>query len=422
MTCCFFVADLKRSIARVLARSVRALTSPSATAAFDYLIRRVRRSARNSPKSGKDVRDILVVRPDGIGDVILTGPLLRELRRAFPEARITVIVAPRALDVVQACPHVDEVVTVHIPPPVSVVETWWRPLERRLAAISVARRHLRGAEYDVALVPRWGVDLHEASVLAYLSGAPIRVGYSEHVSPERRDRNSGFDRYFTHVVDDRSIKHEVQRNLALLSELGISASDSRLEAWLTAKDCDFANEVLPSRGSKPLVALGLGAGHRKRLWPIARFVEVGQWLMNRGARLVIVGGPGDEVLASEFRERTATSVIDLVGKGATLRQSVAALRKCSLFCGNDGGPMHLAAAAGIPVVEISCHARDGDELHPNSPTRFGPWGVPHRILRPERLADGCVGGCRVHVPHCILGVNVESVIAAVDSLMEEAGT
>jgi hypothetical protein len=90
-----------------------------------------------------------------------------------------------------------------------------------------------------------------------------------------------------------------------------------------------------------------------------------------------------------------------------------------MFCGNDAGPMHLAAAAGIPVLEVSCHPRGGDDLHPNSPWRFAPWGVPHRILQPEIHLDECDIGCQASVPHCILEVSVDSVIRAMASLLDE---
>jgi heptosyltransferase-2 len=82
--------------------------------------------------------------------------------------------------------------------------------------------------------------------------------------------------------------------------------------------------------------------------------------------------------------------------------------------------MHIAAAAGTPVVEISCHPNGGDPLHPNSPERFGPWQVPHRILRPEHARDGCVTSCRAPVAHCIENVQVDVVIEAIESLLKLA--
>jgi heptosyltransferase-2 len=61
----------------------------------------------------------------------------------------------------------------------------------------------------------------------------------------------------------------------------------------------------------------------------------------------------------------------------------------------------------------------GDDLHPNSPKRFGPWGVPNRVVQPEAPKNDCAAGCRFEVPHCILNIRVDSVIAAIQSLMVE---
>ena len=135
--------------------------------------------------------------------------------------------------------------------------------------------------------------------------------------------------------------------------------------------------------------------------------------------MVVVGGPGDEGWGEELR-RIGDDVIDLTNR-TTVRETAAVLARCSLFCGSDSGPMHLAAAVGVPIVEVSCHPVSGDDLHPNSPKRFGPWGVPNRVVQPETPMDDCVAGCRFKVPHCILNVRVESVIAAIESLRVETG-
>jgi heptosyltransferase-2 len=228
----------------------------------------------------------------------------------------------------------------------------------------------------------------------------------------------GDDRFFTHALTDRSVCHEVRRNLGLLSWLGLDPLEDRLEIWLSDDDELFADRILTATWPKPVAAIGPGAGDPKRMWPIQRFVEVARWLANNGFAIVVVGGQGEEALGEELRRHVSSKVIDLTGK-ATLRQSAAVLRHCVLFCGNDAGPMHLAAVAGIPVVEVSCHPLSGDALHPNSPTRFSPWGVPIRVIRPDRPVEGCAKGCRALSPHCITRIPEASVIAAIASLLDE---
>lgn len=399
---------------------IKVLSSPRVTLAWcrPLLWMAVPRVDR-STAGVSGVRRILVIKPDGIGDLVVAVPFLRELRRAWPAARIHLVVAAHAANLLETCPYVDQVLKLRLPP----ADRWWSPLSRRFAALSFARRYLWSTSYDLAIVPRWGRDLFESSFLAFISGAPWRVGFSEHVSAEREMHDRGDDQFFTHALTDRSICHEVRRNLRLLSLLGVDPLEDRLEISLSDDDELFADGVLAATSPDSVVALGPGAGSPKRMWPIQRFVDVGRWLADQGFAIVVVGGPGEEALGEELWRYVAGELIDLTGR-ATLRQSAAVLQRCVLFCGNDAGPMHLAAAAGIPVVEISCHPRGGDDLHPNSPTRFSPWGVPNRVVRPDEPADGCATdgcatGCRVPAPHCIANVPVASVIAGVASLLDE---
>ena len=79
--------------------------------------------------------------------------------------------------------------------------------------------------------------------------------------------------------------------------------------------------------------------------------------------------------------------------------------------------MNIAAAVGLPVIEISCHPLGGSSGHANSPERFGPWGVSHRILRPDRTLVLCGDACESDEAHCILSVSVEQAKEAVDTVL-----
>jgi heptosyltransferase-2 len=79
--------------------------------------------------------------------------------------------------------------------------------------------------------------------------------------------------------------------------------------------------------------------------------------------------------------------------------------------------MHVGAAAGVPVIEISCHPKDGSPSHPNSPVRFRPWGVPYLVVQPAVALTPCSDGCEAPTAHCITGVTLEQVQGAVDELL-----
>ena len=373
------------------------------------------RAGNGGPINPNNVERVLVVRPDEIGDVILTTPFLRELRRNLPDARITLLVRPAIRNLVELCPYVDEVLTYE-----PAVSRYWRPIQATSRALRLAREHLWKGRYDLAIAPRWDVDSYYGSMVTFLSGARQRLGYSEQVTEEKNRLNAGLDRLFTHVIDGGGRKHEVEKNLDLIASMGGTVEQDRLELWFGEADELCADRILERHGVNDddlLIAAAPGAGHPKRMWPISNFIELGKWFKgNCRGFLVVVGSKEEEQLGDELESRLGTTVINAVGR-TSLREAGALLKRCQLFVGNDAGPMHLAAAAGLPVIEISCHPLGGSTGHVNSPARFGPWRVPQIILRPAKALDPCSDACISHMAHCIQGVSVEQVKDAMTTLL-----
>ena len=361
------------------------------------------------------VERVLVVRLDEIGDVVMTTPFLRELRRIFSTAWITLVVKPTVYNLVELCPYVDEVLTYNWR-----AGRFFRSLQRHWRALILARKHLWRRRFDLAILPRWDIDYYHGAFLAYCSGAPRRVGYSENVIATKKRLNRGLDRLLTHVLEDNTLKHEVRHNLDVIRFLGGEVENERLELWTNKGDEAFAEEMLRDHDVKPsnlLIGIGPGAGARKREWPLNFFRELGLWLQKRyAARLFIIGGPGEEELGQELQSKLDFLPINAVGK-TTLRQVTALLRHSSLYIGNDAGPMHIAAAVGVPVVELSCHPKYGSPSSANSSLRFGPWGENHTVIQPEAALPPCEDECIADSPHCILGISVEQVKEAIAPLL-----
>lgn len=379
-------------------------------------------SKGNAGSSGRidlaHIKSVLVVRLDGIGDVVLTTPFLRELRENLPKAWITLLVRPTIANLVELCPYVNEVLTFE-----PAVSRYWSTFQAMSRALRLARKRLRKRHYDLAIAPRWDVDSHFGSMVTFLSGARERLGYSEKVTAEKSRLNAGLDRLLTHSSDGRALKHEVQRNLDLIAFMGGTVEQDRLELWCAAADDLAAGNMLRRHGVQGhdvLIAVAPGAGHPKRMWPLANFAEFGTWVdKNDVGRLVVVGGREDEPWGAELQRRLGTRVINAAGQ-TSLREAGALLKRCRLFVGNDAGPMHLAAAAGVPVIEISCHPVAGAAGHANSPARFGPWRVPHVILRPAAALGSCTDACHSDLAHCIRGVSVGQVTAAMASILPQS--
>jgi ADP-heptose:LPS heptosyltransferase len=376
------------------------------------------RADNNRPIDLGQVERVLVVRLDEIGDVVLTTPFLRELRRNLPDASITLLVRPAIANLVEFCPYVNEVLTFE-----PAASPYGRALRASARALQLARKHLWRRNYDLAIAPRWDVDLRYGTMVAFLSGARQRLGYSESVTEEKGLLNAGLDRLLTHAVDGGTFRHEVEKNMDLIGLMGGSVKNDRLELWCGRTDELYADRILREHGVEKgdlVIAIAPGAGHPKRMWPLANFVELSAWIRkNFGGRLAVIGSREDERLGIELERSLGGKVVNAVG--ASLRETGALLKRCHLFVGNDAGPMHLAAAAGLPVIEISCHPSSGSTVHANSPARFGPWRVPHVVLRPAEAREPCSDACDSRLAHCIQGVSVAQAREAATSLLSRPG-
>jgi ADP-heptose:LPS heptosyltransferase len=399
---------------RVSNASVR-MVSPKAVTSFSRLLSRG--EARTAPSSldVKGARSIVVVREDTIGDLVLMSPFLRELRRSNPSAWITLVVDAKFRNLMELCPHVNEVLGFDL-------SYRGRTIVPSLVfrSLRLSRRHLRPRRFDLALVPRWDVDLYHSAYIARFSGAPCRIAYSENVVAQKQEMNRDFDLLFTRTLDDRGCKHEVERNLDFLRAAGGSVTNDGLELWLSEEDRAAAQQALLSRGigrDDLLICLALGAGEPKRIWPVERFVELARKMQREyRARIVAVGGAEDRDRGSRVAMELGLGAINLAGC-LTLRQTAALFECVPLVIANDSGPMHLAAAAGAAVLEISCHSSSGDPSHRNSPARFHPWTKEYAVVRPFTQAEPCSGDCEWRDAHCILGVSVEMAQQAAKGLL-----
>ena len=376
----------------------------------------LRRSA--AATSVKDARSILVVRTDSIGDLILMSPFLRELRRSNAAAWISLVVDRRFMNLVETCPYVNEVLPFDLG---NQGRTGSLALHRR--ALRLGRTRFWKRAFDLALLPRWDVDYYHAAFIALFSRARERVGYTEKVSQLKARLNRDYDGLFTRKLNGQEAKHEVEHNLDFLRAVGGTIRDDSLELWLTPEDREVAQARLSSNGvdsSDLLIGLAPGAGYPRRLWPIGRFIELGRYLQREhAARLLIVGGPEDRERGERLKKELGAAAINFAGE-TTLRQTAALLEHTRLVVANDSGPMHVAAAAGAAVVEISCHPATGEHNHSNSPTRFRPWTEEYAVLQPPGASTPCEAGCEWHEAHCILNVSCDIVKEAVTSILERA--
>lgn len=372
---------------------------------------------RRTPYNRPSPRSIVVFRLDQLGDLVLTTPLFRELRRNFPNSRCSVVVQPAFQSILATNRNIDEILPLR-----EVSLNWLPPRVRRLAsALWFYWTELRRRNFDLAISPRWDVDESLATMLCALSTAGTRIGHSERVSEAKQRLNRGFDAAFNVIVPSGPVRHEVDRNLQIVEALGGRVDDRRLEICLTANDRKFARELLlhHERG-RILVAIGIGGRAPSRKWPLQNYAKLIVELdRHYGVQPVIVCSDDEDTTASELS--TMLRVPPYIVSGGPLRCVCAVFEQCELFVGNDSGPAHLAAAVDCPTVVVSRHPHRGDPNHANSPTRFAPRCSHCRVVQPSIGAGVCVNSCCATAPHCIKLVTVEMVMrAALDLLCERS--
>ena len=375
-----------------------------------WLMGQRRGTASELPK----MKHILVLRFDQIGDVVLTIPLLRELQKNSPGAHITVVVKPEIYDLISLCPYADEVLTFdwHL-------SKRSQDYKRRLRAFKFCAAHLWHHKFDIAIIPRWDVDWYCQTFIAYFSGARRRVGYSEDVNLIKRIHNHGYDRLLTQFLHQKLVEHEVKRSLDILREIGGTATETHLEVWSAPADDNWAQTWLDETTNEngPLIAFGPFVGNSAlKQWPHPNFAALGRWLLAAyGGRILLLGGSGDRTRAQRICDEIGQGAENMAGS-CSLPQTIALLKRCSLYVGDDSGPMHLASAAGIPVVAL---------FGPSCPHRFSPWTSRKQLLWKQLPCSPCsVAGtgenhadcCTVCIfpePLCIQSITVEEVQEAI---------
>ncbi|NQT90210.1 MAG: class I SAM-dependent methyltransferase, partial [Candidatus Omnitrophica bacterium] len=186
-----FLKCIPMLLKKIMRKMVRRLFSPqTALCLCEPLFRLNGQRVDNGKTPLAQARQILVVRPDKIGDMVLTTPFLRELRKNNPSARITLVVSPNIYNLVELCPYVDQISTFDfrkgVFPRIGAVI-------RRMRIMVFAFSSFLKKRFDLAILPRWFADDYDASFMIYFSGARSRVGYTENTTPSKSRRNEGYD-------------------------------------------------------------------------------------------------------------------------------------------------------------------------------------------------------------------------------------
>ena len=326
-----------------------------------------------------EARNILAVRLDNVGDVIMLGPALRAVKAASPQARLTLLASPAGTTAAPLLPWVDDVITWR---------TVWQDLgrldfdparEREL----IARLAERG--FDAALIfTSFNQSPHAPGYVCYLAGIPLRAGESLEfggsvLSTELRGVTAEAD-------------HQAERNLNLVEALGFPVRDRMLEVAIPEAARERVSAILTEAGldpAQPFVLLHPGASATARRYPPERFGAVARLLAERGQQVLVTGVERERELLDAVRAE-APGVPQLVGR-TTLAEYAALVERAAVVICNNSLPLHLADAAGTPLVVLY----SGTEWE----SQWEPRKVLARLLRRPTACQPCYRfACPIGLP------------------------
>ncbi len=355
-----------------------------------------------------NINKILIIKLDEIGDTILVSPFIRELRKNFPAAVITIIVKPKNYGLLEFCPYVDRVLTFDVK-----FNKLFRVFQQYLRIYALGKNHLWKEKYELCIIPRWDGDDLLSVPLAYLSGSKNVLGY---------DQQNGSESLLTIRLKKNKVQHEVLQSLDIISYLGGKTTDTRLEFWPGKEDINYAQSIIgKTKKNKDMksIAIAPGALWPTRRWDIKSYAALVNKIVNEcnDKFLFVLLGSKEEISLANYII-TNNAIADILSQmGITLRQTAALVEQCELFIGNNSGLAHIAASVGTPGITIFSHPQSGNASFHNSPERFKPWYSKNVILQPQKAIHPCSDGCISKSAHCINQITVDEVFAAYKKLI-----
>jgi lipopolysaccharide heptosyltransferase II len=281
--------------------------------------------ARKTKKlSNVEIRTILFLRHDRIGDMVLSTAALKALKRAYPQAKITVLASERNLEILTHNPHVDDILIYH--------------------GILWFIKTMRPRSYDLVIDPFLTYELKQA-FMTYLAGGEYRIGFE------------GWGREIFFNIKCPITQHPrrmVEHLLDLVETVGGEKTGCVPEVFLTDEEQHWASKVLPKKGSDEhelIVAIHPGAYFPSQRWPTERFGELARQLIEQSkAKVILLASREEKDLVKEAQKAAGKKAQDFSGLG--LRELIALLAQCDLLICNNSGPLHIASALNIRTVSM----------------------------------------------------------------------
>jgi lipopolysaccharide heptosyltransferase II len=354
---------------------------------------------------GDEVEHILCVRLDHLGDVLMTTPAFRALRRGARKRDLTLLTSPAGAAIAPWLDDVDQVL-VHDAPWVSA-----RPRASYESDLAL-RATLAAGRFDAAVIfTVYSQNPLPAALLCYLAGIPRRLAYC------RENPYALLSDWVREPEPETLTRHEVERQLALVAQTGAPVEDTRMR--FAVRDADRyalaakleAHEIDAGRR---WVVMHVGANAASRRYPPDRFAQVAHGLAEHEHCEVLLTGSEAErelidAVARDAGPGVEASLHRLAGV-LSLGELAALLERAALLVSNNSGPVHLASALATPVVD----------LYALTNPQHTPWQTPHHVLYQDVACRWCYRSvCPEGHHRCLLGVSTDQVLQAAHALLRD---
>ncbi|HEY9697784.1 MAG TPA: lipopolysaccharide heptosyltransferase II [Trichocoleus sp.] len=354
--------------------------------------------------SWNTAKNILCVRLDSIGDVLMTTPAIRALK-THPDCRITLLTSASGATVAPLIPEIDQVIVYDAP--------WLKATDPRSSSSPeyAMIERLRQEKFDAAVVfTVYSQNPLPSAFLCYMADIPLRLAHChENVYQLLTD-------WVKDPEPEQFTRHEVQRQLDLVASVGFDIQETRMAIQIPAGTIDRVQSLLVSDGlilDQPWLVLHPGATAPSRRYPPEQYAIVARKLVqDAGMQIVFTGTQAEQALVQQIQSEMGVSSFSLVDR-LTLAELAALLSITPLLLSNNTGPVHLAAAVGTAIVD----------LYALTNLQHTPWGVPNRVLFHDVPCRICYKSvCPEGHHHCLRLVEPETVVEAVLDLFHETSS
>jgi lipopolysaccharide heptosyltransferase II len=351
---------------------------------------------------GDDIKRILCIRLDNLGDVLMTTPALHALRTSAPGRHITLLASRSGALAARYIDDVDNVIEYEAP--------WVKNNRSADAATDLdMRTRIQAEGFDAAVIfTVYSQNPMPAAMLCHLAGIPRRLAHC------RENPYALLTDWVAEPEPQTGTRHEVERQLALVQHVGAQSANTRMHFNVRSDDIHSLAIKLAERGlsiDEPFITMHPGATAASRRYPADRFAQAGAQLADKTGWPVLITGGLDEADICTQAGGSHWMTVNLAGVLA-LGELAALIARTKVLISNNSGPVHIASALGTPVVD----------LYALTNPQHTPWQTPHRVLHHDVPCRWCYRSVCPEGHHaCLTGVSVDQVVdAAMQLLHDEA--